>query len=132
MNFFALFAVNSLVIALANLYFPEDVVLGTSYITREWAIIHSMSTLALINIFVIPMVREYEEIKWKMLSKIQWIKLYFVVNLAGIWIIARLSEQLGMGLKSWRVVFVLAIAFDFAQTISMMYIEKSRKKRNQY
>ncbi len=127
-SYFLIFLVNSLVIYLANLFFPRFVVLGTASITRLWAIIHSMSTLSLINVFAIPFVREYENKKGKMLDSKQWIIAYFLINFVGLWLIARFADNLGLGISSFVVALVLAIPLDVLQGVVMMKLEKLKGK----
>ena len=127
-TYFVLFLVNSLVIYLANSFFPQQVVLGTQAFNTTWSIIHSMAVVALVNTFAIPFVRLWEKRRGKMLSSTEWMMAYFVVNLAGIWGVARFSEQFGLGIRSWMVAVVLALTLDFIQGIVMMQLEKIRSK----
>jgi len=126
-NYFAFFLVNSLVIYLANQFYPQQVVLGTLCINNLWAVIHSMSTLALINTLAIPLVRELEKKQDRVLSTFEWFVIYFLVNLAGIWVIGRFAEQLGLGIASWLVAAVLALILDLLQGVVMMRVEKMRR-----
>lgn len=123
-----LFVVNGLVLLLANSLFPQQVVLGTQFITRGWAVIHSMGTLALINTFAIPFFREYEKSRGKMLTSQEWMVGYFVLNFVGVWVIARFANQLGFGISSWMVALVLAAVLDVVQGAAMMQVEKLRTK----
>lgn len=123
-----IFLVNALILYIANRYYPNAVVLGTGSITLSWSLIHSMGTLALINVFAIPFIREWETRKGKMLTSSQWMIKYFLINFVGLWLLARHADNLGMGLASWKVVVVLAILLDIAQGIVMMKLEKMRTK----
>lgn len=126
--FFALFVVNSLVVWLASLVFPEWVVLGTSWAPWFWALIHSMGALTLINTFAIPFVREYEKNTGRMLGPKGWMMAYFLINLVGVWVVARFSDQFGFGIKSWMVAVFLALILDFVQGIVMMQLQKFQNK----
>lgn len=130
-TYFVLSVVNSLVIILASVLFPQMVVLGTANISKTWAIIHSVGTLALINTFAIPFVKELENKREKMFSPKEWLAYYLVINFGGIWIIARFADQLGFGIKSWLAVLTLAAVLDIVQGIAMMQVEKLRKKDSQ-
>ena len=121
-TYFILFAVNALVILLANAYFPQQVALGTLHITKNWAIIHSMGTLALINTFAIPIIREFEKKKGRMLTNKEWLLKYFLINFIGIWFLARFADDLGFGIASWRVALVLAVVLDILQGMAMMQV----------
>lgn len=126
-SYFVLFAVNALVIYLANVYFPRNVVLGTFNINLGWSIFHSMGTLALINILIIPFIREIERWKGRMLTPMEWMVKYFVINFVGVWAITRFSEQFGLGVSSWLVVVILAAVLDLVQGVAMMQIGKVQK-----
>lgn len=125
-TYVVLFIVNSIVVYLANRWYPQAVVLGTASITAGWALIHSMGTLALIATFAIPFMRWYEDMKGKMLTSKQWMIKYFILNFVGVWLIARFADNLGLGVSSWRVVAVLALVLDFAQGFAMMRLEEYR------
>lgn len=127
-TFLATLVVNALVIYLANSFFPYWVVLGTLTISLWWAVFHSMAALALIGTFAIPFVRKYEKSRGKMFSSMEWMAVYFVVNLVGIWVIARFPEQFGLGIRSWMVAVILAVILDFLQGMVMMQLEKYRSK----
>lgn len=127
-SYLALFIVNTVVVFLASVIFPLYVVLGTFNLTTSWSLIHSMSLLALVNVFVIPFVREYEHRKGKMFTNNQWMALYFVINFWGIWLIARFADQVGFGISSWLVAAVLAVVLNVVQAIVMMGLEKFRTK----
>ena len=105
-TYFVFFVINSLVIYLANTVYPQQIVLGTLHITKIWAIIHSMGTLALVNIFAIPP---------KTLTNKEWIIRYFLINLISIWIITRFADQLGLGIASWQIVLILTLILTFVQ-----------------
>ena len=125
-SYFALFFVNGLVVYLASMYFPANVVLGTLHIPKLWAVIHSMGALALINTFAIPVLRAYERSKDTMVTNRDWIVAYFFINFGGIWIITRFADQLGFGITSWVIALVLAAILDAFQGVVMMQLEKYR------
>lgn len=119
-TFLILFAVNSLVIMIANKLFPTHVVLGTYSISYWWALYHSIFKLTVIAVFVMPFITFYE---WKnnvMFTPKQWMLTYFVVNIVSIWEITRFAENLGLGVSSWLVVVLLAVALDWVQGMAMM------------
>lgn len=125
-TYFVLFVVNGLVVLLANSLFPQQIVLGTQYITKGWAVIHSVGTLALLNTFALPFVREYEKSGGKMLTPTEWMVAYFIINFVGVWVVARFAQQLGFGISSWMVALVLAAVLDVVQGAAMMQVEKLR------
>ena len=127
-SYLALFIVNTVVVFLASVVFPLYVVLGTFNLTTSWSLIHSMTLLALANVFVIPFIREYEHRAGKMFTNNQWMALYFVLNFIAVWLIARFADQVGFGISSWLVAAVLAVVLNVVQAIVMMGLEKFRTK----
>lgn len=125
-SYLVLFVVNSIVIYLAHMLFPSLVVLGTRSLSLVWAISLSMGVLSLINTFAIPLVRVYENERKRMFSTNEWMIAYFLLNFGGVWLIARGSAQLGLGITSWVVALVLAVVFDLVQGVVMMKLEKMR------
>ena len=101
--------------------------LGTAHLTPFMGLLFASAKLALIGTFIIPFVTEYERMQKRTLSSRDWMILYFFVNFATLWLIARFAEQLGLGLSSWVVAAVLAAVLDFAQGAAMMQLEKMRK-----
>lgn len=128
-TYFILFTVNSLVIYLAHLWFPQNVVLGTQSLSPTWALFLSMGVLSLINTFAIPFMNQYEKSRKQPLTPKDWIAAYFVLNFVGLWLVTRAAEQLGLGITSWLVAAILAVIFDVFQGIAMMQLEKLRKTK---
>ena len=128
-NFFVFFVVNVIVLTLANILFPEQVVLGTWGISRNWAIIHSMGTLAMINAFAIPVIQEQIKKKKKKLSDKEWMGVSCLINAVGFWVVARGASQLGMGIRSWRVAVVLGLVVTMIQTVVMTQLRVKKVLR---
>jgi len=127
-TYFVLFAINSLVLYLAHLWFPQFIVLGTATVSPTWAILNSMGILALINTFAIPFIREFETKRGKMFTSKDWMIAYFGLNFVGIWLITRLAYQLGFGITSWTIAAALAAALNIIQGLSLMQLEKLRSR----
>ncbi len=127
-SFITLFIVNNLVLHLANMLFPENIVLGTASISHWWAMYHSMLKFTMISIFVMLLVTVYE---WKnkvVFTPKQWMGTYLVVNFVSLWCISRFADNLGLGFSSWFVILLFAAVLDMAQGMSMMALgEKSKK-----
>lgn len=120
--FLAGFAVNSIVIYAANALFPEKVVLGTFFFTQLSALVHSMVALTLITTAAIPVIEYFaEKQKLKLTDKI-WMKYYLLVNFVGLWIVSRFALTLGMGISSWIVALILAVALSVVQGLAMKSI----------
>ena len=125
-TYFILLLVNSFVLALANSWFPQHVVLGTQALTPFSALALSMGALSLINTFAIPFVNQYEKTRKKPLTSKHWMLAYFGLNFTGLWLITRAAEQLGLGITSWVVAVILAVILDLIQGAAMMKLEKLR------
>lgn len=123
-SYFVLLGVNIIITALAGRLAPEAVVLGTASISRSWALIHSMGTLTLLNVFMIPLVHYHEEIRGKMYNTKEWMLSYLVINFVGLWVIARFADNLGLGLSAWWVALLLAVVLDWVQGLAMMTLSK--------
>jgi hypothetical protein len=122
------FVVNAIVLYLAQMFFPKNIVLGTHSLSYFWALYMSMGKLALLTAFIMPFVGKYENMRNKIFSPMEWMALYFVVNFVGIWTISRFSEQFGLGVTSWVVVLALAVVLDVAQGIAMTVYGNTLKK----
>lgn len=127
-SFFVLFAVNALVIYLANALFPADVVLGTYSISSWWALHHSVTKLSLIVTFAIAFVYYHEWKRGKDYSPREWMLAYFAVNTVAVWMITRFAENMGLGISHWWVAVLLAVALDWAQGFAMMTVAKFQQR----
>lgn len=122
--YFVLLAINSFVIYVANMFFPENVVIGNMSLTSGWAIFLSMSMLSLIGILTVPLFEYVQEMRGSALEMPHWIGGYLVVNFVGIWLITRFAENFGLGISAWWVGLVLAAIMDFLQGVGMQLVYK--------
>ena len=120
------YLVNVAVLYLANMFFPQQVVLGTFSMSPAWALLHSMGALALLNTFGVPIARLVERIRGRMLTDKEWMIKYFILNFVGLWLISRFSDQFGLGISSWYVAAILAVVLDMVQGLVMMQLEKMK------
>ncbi|HCR81464.1 MAG: hypothetical protein UY13_C0002G0156 [Candidatus Pacebacteria bacterium GW2011_GWB1_47_8] len=125
-SYVTLLITNVIVLYLAQMWFPQYLVLGTMSLTATWALWLSMGKLALINTLAIPFFTEWEHRRGQALSSMDWMAGYFVVNFVGLWLVTRFADIFGLGVTSWVVVAVLALALDFVQGLAMMKLEKWR------
>lgn len=121
-GFFVQLVLNSLVIVVANMMFPRAVVLGTASFSYWWAVFHSMLIFSLLGTLAIPMFENWQRMKGKALTSMNWMMGYLVINFAGLWVITRFSEQFGLGIAAWWIVLILALVFDFFQGMGMMLV----------
>lgn len=123
-----LFIVNNIVLHIANMIFPDHIVLGTASVSHWWAMYHSMFKLSVICTMVMPLVTMYE---WKnkvVFTPKQWMGTYLVVNFVALWVISRFADNLGLGFSSWFVILLFAGVLDMVQGMAMMALgEKSKK-----
>lgn len=124
MTFVIMLAVNSAVVWLANMLLPTTVVLGTFNISKFWAILYSMGALSLVNTAAVPFMYKLEEWKGSVLTSMDWMFQYFVLNFMTVYVLTRVSEVFGLGVSSWLVVVILAAVLDFVQGIAMMQYSK--------
>lgn len=125
---FALVAcVNFIVFYLANMFFPHDVVLGTINIPAAWAILLSGIFLSMFTVLLMPFLTEWENRRGSLMSPMEMMVVYLLINGVGLWLLTRKSEFLGLGVSSWFVVAALAVVLDLVQGMVMMQVEKMRK-----
>jgi hypothetical protein len=123
----ALFATNAVIIMLANVIFPHNVVLGSMHVPYLWAVHHSMVKLTVIDVFAMVFVTYYEWKKGVVFTPKQWMITYFVIDLLALWGITRFAEYMGLGVSSFGVLLVLAFVFDMIQGMVMVSIGKAIK-----
>lgn len=128
-TFISIFGVSSAVVYAASLLFPTEVVLGTYSISTVWALIHSMSLLALLHTLMVPVIREYENSQGRMFTDRDWLVTYFVLNFAGLWVLSRFADELGLGLNSWLVALMLAVIVNIGQAGVMLLVSKYLPKK---
>ena len=127
-SFITLFIVNYSVLHLANMFFPDAIVLGTASISHWWAMYHSMFKLTVICTFAMLLVTHYEWKNKTVFTPKQWMLTYLVVNFVALWGISRFADNLGLGFSAWWVVFLFAGVLDLVQGMAMMALgEKSKK-----
>lgn len=115
------FTVNALVLYVANMLFPKNVVLGNMSLSMPWAIILSSGALAILGILAVPVI-EYAQEKMGPFEMMHWIGAYLVINFASIWVITRFAEQFGFGISAWWVGLILAGVTDFLQGMGTMLV----------
>ncbi len=128
-TFFVLWVVTAGVIALANMLFPQDIVLGTMSLSYVSALALSSAVLAWLGTITMPIFTEIEIRQKMVLTPQHWIIGYGIINVVGIWIIARLAEQLGLGISSWMFVVGLALVLDIIQGMAMMAFGEMMKPK---
>ncbi len=126
--FFITWLVTLIVIALANMFFPSQVVLGTMSLTHTTALLLSSGVIAWFATITMPIFTEIEVRKHMVLAPQHWMIGYLIINLIGVWVVARFADALGLGVASWVYVFALAVVLDVVQGIAMMLYGEAQKK----
>jgi len=108
---------HSSILYLANALFPSHVVLGTNQFSSLQGLFYSMLVFTLIAVGSIPITEYIAILQKKTLKTMDWMVIFFFVNVVGIWLVARFAEQLGLGISSWLVAVALAVVFDIAQGV---------------
>ena len=118
------FVVNTLVILVSHLLFPQHLVLGTQCVSFLWALIHSGISLALIDTAALPFLRLRARVLGQPLTPREWLIAYFFINFVGIWLVARLANQFGFGISSWMVALIMALVLNFIQNYVLTKVIK--------
>lgn len=126
--FLLLWLVNALVIALTNFVMPHQIVLGTISISPFAALVLSSGILAWFATVTLPLFTEIEIRKKIVLTPQHWMIGYLVLNAISVWIIARFSDVIGLGISSWVYVLLLAAVLDVVQGMTMMTYGEMREK----
>lgn len=128
-TFFLLWLVNALVIGLANVVFPNNIVLGTMSLSYYMALLLSSGVLAWSASLMMPIFTEIEIRKQMVMAPHHWMIGYLVINVISLWVLARFAEAIGLGISSWVFVLGLAAALDFVQGMTMMAYGEAQKKK---
>lgn len=114
-GFVGFFIANAIVFYLANRLFPTQLVLGTHLLTPFAALMYANFVFTLLLVGATPVIEAVAEQTQTKLKDMHWMGLYFVINTAALWFVARFAEQLGLGIASWLVAVLVAIVLDFVQ-----------------
>jgi uncharacterized membrane protein YbhN (UPF0104 family) len=123
-TYVVMLVVNAVVLFVANMLFPMQIVLGTISLSPLWSILLSMGALALIDTLILPFAHEIEKRLGRVLTSWEWMLKYFIVNLVALWLITHASQQFGLGVTSVWVSVVLAVVLDVVQGMVMMSMGK--------
>lgn len=107
-----MYLVNTIVLYTASLLFPVEIVFGNAAIPDLLGV--GVTSLLLTGILtqVEPIV---QALKIKLTNEAYWGILYGVVNIGGLWLIARISEWSGFGITSFSVAILLGIILNVCQ-----------------
>jgi len=126
--FFLLWLVNGLVIFLANMLLPQQIVLGTQSISSVMALVLSSGILAWAATLTMPIFTEIEIRKQMVLTPQHWMIGYLIINFIAVWVVSRFADVIGLGMASWFFVLGLAAILDVVQGMTMMAYGEAQKK----
>src|SRR3989344_1830019 len=126
--FFLLWLVNGFVIALANMFFSQQIVLGTMSISSTMALVLSSGILAWAATLTMPIFTEIEIRKQMVLTPQHWMTGYLIINFIALWVVARFADVIGLGMASWFFVLGLSAILDVVQGMTMMAYGEAQKK----
>lgn len=106
--------VNAVVLYAAALYFPTYVVVGNEFVENWMAVVLTALLLTVLMVLVKPVMKA-ANLKAK--GELSVYLLYGAVNIAGLWVLARLAKYVGFGVSSFVVVIVLGVVLTLLQLI---------------
>jgi hypothetical protein len=112
LRYIIIWLINSILILLANYFWPTNYVLGNAVIPPVYA---ALFAGFLLTIFCRAMKPVIKRLIVKERSRYVMFGVYWFVNFAGIWIIARLSFLSGFGISAFYYAIVLGFAANFGQ-----------------
>ena len=116
---------NAIILYAASMLFPQAVVLGTHTITPMAAVVYSMLVLTSLLVGAVPIIESVVNSLRLKLGNMQWMFIYLVLNVGGLWVLGRFAEELGMGLSSWMVAVALGFVLNIAQGLLVgMFVSK--------
>lgn len=113
---------NTIVLLVANSFFPRLVVLGTHIVSPFMGALSAGAIIALFGVGVIPLIENIATMRRIKLTDMHWMGIYLVLNVLALWIVSRFAEMVGMGIQAWWVAIVLGVAFDMVQGILMKQV----------
>lgn len=128
-TFFLMMLANAVVFYLANMFFPDNVVVGNMSLSHLWAIILSSGLLSLIVTFAYPFMMQMETQMKRSWSPPEMMGMYLVINVVSLWFITRASHIFGLGVTSWIVVLIMAFIANLLQGLVMVGVEKMQTKK---
>lgn len=117
-TWFSFFLVTVIAFYAAAYLFPSYLVFGTDTISPFAGMLQSSALLSLIVVAAIPVIEMAAAAVGRKVTDSNWMVLYLLINTAGIWVISRFAEVVGMGISSWVVALVLGFVLNVAQGIT--------------
>jgi uncharacterized membrane protein YvlD (DUF360 family) len=112
LRFFSLWLINSLLVFLANLFFPNSYVLGSHIISPVASVFFAGFIWTLLTWIAQPVLRKCK-IKITKRAKV-WL-VYFGANFVALWLTGHLAPYSGLGILNFCWVIGLALVANSAQ-----------------
>ncbi len=114
-RFLVVWAANSLVLYLAHLYNPINIVLGTASLSAQTAAVVSGFLLTVLCRIAKRVILRFKIPGLK--GRYSMFAYYFVINSVAIWLIARMAPITGLGIRAFYWAFVLGFATSLVQWV---------------
>lgn len=105
-------AVNALLLYLASVLYPRNIVLGNNVLAPYLAVIITAVLLSVVLSFTLPVARV---LKIKEKNELGMSLSYTVANIIGLWLLARMAVFTGFGVSSYVVVVILGLILSAVQ-----------------
>lgn len=112
LTFVVLWLVNSLLLYLANMLYPQSFVLGTHRMSVFWSGIAAGFIWTLLSWIAEPL---RKKIGLKLRGALPMLTFYFLANFVALWLTARIAPLSGFGTASFVWVAALAFVGNVAQ-----------------
>lgn len=123
-RFIGIWLVNTLIIWVASMLYPTNLVLGTAnYSVLVAAILSGFLVTLLCKIAKVLLVKVGN---FRLKGRILMFVVYWVINAVSIWLIARLSPFTGLGISSFQWAFILGFALNFFQWVSRQIFKAAK------
>ena len=122
-RFAVVLLVNSLVVYLAAIVFPANVVLGTYQLSP---LVAAVLTGLLVTLFSLLLKSLRKQLNFKLKGREQHIVFYWLVNSVGLWLFAQLAPFTGFGISAFYWAFVIGAVLTLGQWITRQLF-KSQK-----
>ncbi len=122
-SFISTWALNAVLLILANFFYPENFVLGTMRMGSLGASVVAGFVWTAIVFITEPVLKKGGI---NLGNGAKMILAYLAFNFLGLWVTARMAPLTGFGVTSYLWVFALAAFSNFAQYINLVLLRKAK------
>lgn len=116
-------AINLVVLFICSIIFPASIVFGNYSTPGPLAVI---LTSILLTIFLTLVPSVAKNLKLKLDSAVSMNLMYGVVNIAGLWVLAKFAKYLGFGMSSFWVAILLGAFLTIVQFLLCTSLAKKK------